>query len=238
MIVGLRFRCRTSSRACRASDRRALLAATLLLNVAAAAAAPTATGGWPHYGGTAGGSHYSSLAQIHRGNVRDLKLAWSYRTGELVRRGELGRTGSFQDTPILAAGSLIVAWRSESHWRLNLQLASLCAFCALLAAFCWIPSFWPALAVLFFANVFASVFGTVNSTAIQLSIPDEVRGRVSSFLMMSFSLPLIGVLPISYAAREIGVQLAVSGAALLAIVCSVLFCALSPTLRGMDTAPR
>jgi hypothetical protein len=87
---------------------------------------------------------------------------------------------------------------------------------------------------LFLANVFASVFGTLNSTAIQLLIPDEVRGRVSSFLMMSFSLPLLGVLPISYAARELGVQIAVSGAALLAVAVAAVFCAASPTLRGMD----
>jgi MFS family permease len=133
------------------------------------------------------------------------------------------------------AGSLLVAWRGEAGWQLRLQLGSLLGFCALLAAFCWIPRFWPALAVLFLANVFASVFGTLNSTTIQLSIPDDVRGRVSSFLMMSYSLPLLGVLPVSYAARELGVQLAVSGAALLAVILAALFCALSPTLRGMDT---
>lgn len=132
------------------------------------------------------------------------------------------------------AGSLLVAWRGAG-WRLRSQLGSLLAFGALLAAFCWIPRFWPALAVLFVANVFASVFSTLNSTTIQLSIPDDVRGRVSSFLMMSYSLPLIGVLPVSYAARELGVQLAVSGAALLAAIFAALFCALSPTLRGIDT---
>ena len=113
---------------------------------------------------------------------------------------------------------------------------TLVGFCALLAAFCWIPRFWPALAVLFVANLFASVFGTLNSTAIQLSIPDDMRGRVSSFLMMSYSLPLVGVLPVSYAARDLGVQLAVSGAALLALVFAGLFYALSPTLRAMDAA--
>jgi MFS family permease len=132
-------------------------------------------------------------------------------------------------------GSLWVAWRGEAVWRLRLQLGSLLGFCALLAAFCWVPRFWPALALLFLANVFASVFGTLNSTAIQLLIPDSMRGRVSSFLMMSFSLPLLGVLPVSYAARELGVQLAVSGAALLAAVFAALFCAFSPTLRGIDT---
>ena len=83
--------------------------ATTVLIAAGAGAEPPVTGGWAHYGGTAGGSHYSSLAQINRGNVSDLELAWTYRTGELERRGDpLGKSGSFQDTPILAAGSLIV----------------------------------------------------------------------------------------------------------------------------------
>ncbi len=134
------------------------------------------------------------------------------------------------------AGSLFVAWRGDAVRRLRLQLGSLFGFCALLAAFCWIPSFSSALALVFLANVLASVFGTVNSTTIQLQIPDAVRGRVSSFLMMSFSLPLLGVLPVSYAARELGVQLAVSGAALLAMIFAALLWALSPTLRGIDTA--
>jgi MFS family permease len=134
------------------------------------------------------------------------------------------------------AGSLFVAWRGEARRQLRVQLGSLLGFCGLLAAFCWIPRFWPALAVLFLANVFASVFGTLNSTAIQLLIPDDVRGRVSSFLMMSYSLPLLGVLPVSYAARELGVRSAVSGAALLAVVLGGLFGALSPTLRALDTA--
>jgi len=133
-------------------------------------------------------------------------------------------------------GSLFVAWWGDADRRLRLQLSSLFGFCALLAAFCWIPRFSSALALVFLANVLASVFGTVNSTTIQLLIPDEVRGRVSSFLMMSFSLPLLGVLPVSYVARELGVQFAVSGAALLSMMFAVLFFALSPTLRGMDTA--
>jgi len=111
-------------------------------------------------------------------------------------------------------------------------------FGVLLAAFCWTPNFVAALALVFLANVFASIFGTLNSTAIQLLIPDEIRGRVSSFLMMSYSLPLLGVLPISYLAGEFGLQSAVSGAALLATALAGLFYLLSPTLRGTDRALR
>jgi MFS family permease len=135
-------------------------------------------------------------------------------------------------------GSLLVAWRGDRGGRLRVQLVSMLGFGSLLALFCWVPHFPVALVLAFLANVLASVFGTVNSTSIQVLIPDAVRGRVSSFLMMSFSLPLLGVLPVSYAARELGVQQAVSGAALLATALAGIFFAASPTLRGMDAAVR
>ena len=37
---------------------------------------------WAHYGGDAGGSKYSPLDQIHRGNVAQLQVAWTARTGD------------------------------------------------------------------------------------------------------------------------------------------------------------
>ncbi len=38
--------------------------------------------GWPFYGGQPGQDHYSSLAQINRANVKGLKVAWTFDTGE------------------------------------------------------------------------------------------------------------------------------------------------------------
>ena len=37
---------------------------------------------WPVYGGQSEGQHYSSLTQINRNNVSNLKVAWTYDTGE------------------------------------------------------------------------------------------------------------------------------------------------------------
>ena len=39
-------------------------------------------GDWPAYGNDAGGTRYSPLAQIDRGNVGRLRVAWTYRTGD------------------------------------------------------------------------------------------------------------------------------------------------------------
>jgi hypothetical protein len=65
-------------------------------------------------------------------------------------------------------------------------------------------------------------------------VPDAVRGRVSSFLMMSFSLPLLGTLPLSAAAELWGAPAAVAGASLLAVLAAVGFYLSSPSLRQMD----
>lgn len=60
--------------------------------------------GWGFYGGDAGGQRYSPAGQITPGNVRDLKVAWTYSTGE-AKRHDL-RHASFETTPILAGGRL------------------------------------------------------------------------------------------------------------------------------------
>src|SRR4029077_17873511 len=37
---------------------------------------------WPVYGGQAAGDHYSSLSQINRQNVKELRIAWKFDAGE------------------------------------------------------------------------------------------------------------------------------------------------------------
>ena len=44
---------------------------------------PITLGEWPSYGNDIGGTRYSPLAQIDRGNVGRLRVAWTYRTGEV-----------------------------------------------------------------------------------------------------------------------------------------------------------
>jgi len=90
------------------------------------------------------------------------------------------------------AGSMLVASWGDSRKRLRRMMVSVFGFSSLLFAFALSPWFLLGLPLVFTANIFASVYGTLNNTAIQLLIPDHVRGRISSFLMMSFSLPMLG----------------------------------------------
>ena len=63
---------------------------------------------WPVYGGDAGGSRYSPLTEINKGNVARLKVAWELHTGD-VSDGSDGRPKSeFEATPIVADGTMFV----------------------------------------------------------------------------------------------------------------------------------
>jgi quinoprotein glucose dehydrogenase len=52
---------------------------------------------WPAYGGAPENTHYSTLAQINRANVKQLSVAWSFDTGE---------EGGLQTSPLIVDGVL------------------------------------------------------------------------------------------------------------------------------------
>ncbi len=172
-------------------------------------------------------------------------LAMPFQTLLVVFADEIWNVGS-SGLGLLSAiagvggviGSMYVAWRSDSHRRARIMLGSMLGFGSFLLLFALSPWFLLALPLILLANVFASIYGTLNNTAIQLLIPDRVRGRISSFLMMSFSLPLLGTLPMSAVAEVWGAPSAVVLAAVLALVVAVVFFAASPALRNMDAAVR
>jgi quinoprotein glucose dehydrogenase len=64
---------------------------------------------WPAYGRDLGGSRYSPLAQINRTNVKDLKVAWTYRTGDINVQARSARNAAFEATPIFVDGTLYLS---------------------------------------------------------------------------------------------------------------------------------
>ena len=73
---------------------------------------------WPVTGGDPGNSRYSSLAQINRGNVSELEVAWTYHAGGV----EAGVHSEMQATPIVVGRVLysttpalaVIALRADS----------------------------------------------------------------------------------------------------------------------------
>jgi len=135
-------------------------------------------------------------------------------------------------------GAVWIARRGENPARLRLMLFSALAFAIFLGLFCLSDNFYLALIPLLVANIFANACQTLNNTSVQLLVDDAVRGRVSSFMMMSFGLTPLGVLPMAYAAQQLGAPQAVLGACVGLLISVLLFYLLSPSLRGLDNSLR
>jgi quinoprotein glucose dehydrogenase len=98
--------------------RLVLLAAVLVaLIIVAQAQQPEPSRGvtskgrdWPSYGGAPENNHYSPLAQINRSNVAQLKVAWTFDTGE---------EGGLQTSPLILDGVLYGITPSQKVFALN-----------------------------------------------------------------------------------------------------------------------
>jgi MFS family permease len=133
-------------------------------------------------------------------------------------------------------GSVWIIKRGDSPRRVKLMLWSTVAFGVFLAIFVVTSNFYLALMPLLLANMCMSASQTVNNAAIQLLVDDNVRGRMSSFMMLSYALTPIGVFPMALAADRIGAANSILGACALLVIVVGLFYSLSKTLRGLDAS--
>ncbi|HTY17354.1 MAG TPA: pyrroloquinoline quinone-dependent dehydrogenase [Myxococcota bacterium] len=85
------------------------LVTALALAAGASARASDATrSDWPVYGGDDGGSRWSPLDQIRRENVQQLTVAWKVRTGDFDAVPPPPAHSTFEATPILVDGLLVL----------------------------------------------------------------------------------------------------------------------------------
>ncbi len=93
------------------------------------------SGQWGNYGNDPGGIRYSPLNQINTANIKSLKSAWSYQTGELLtyEGTEVASKAAFEATPIMIDGVLyfstptnriiaITADTGEELWTFNTRV--------------------------------------------------------------------------------------------------------------------
>jgi glucose dehydrogenase len=76
---------------------QSLGAGTLAVSMLCGVCAGQSAADWPVYNGGLDGDHYSPLKQINRANVQQLKVAWSFDTGE---------KGGIQDNPLVVGRTL------------------------------------------------------------------------------------------------------------------------------------
>jgi quinoprotein glucose dehydrogenase len=65
---------------------------------------------WPSYGGTAANLKYSALDQINRSNLKQLKVAWRWKSIDEVTKLEANvRPWLFEVTPLMVGGTLYIS---------------------------------------------------------------------------------------------------------------------------------
>ena len=135
-------------------------------------------------------------------------------------------------------GSIWIARRGDKSERLRLMIVTIIGFALFLALFTQTRVFYLSLLPLVLANLCASAFQTVNNATVQILVDDSVRGRMSSFMMMSFGLTPLGVFPMAVAADHFGAANAILGACIALVLITGAFLGLSRTLRTLDGTVR
>ncbi len=86
-----------------------LVLSTVMLGHLKAEVPAAAPDEWPCYGHDAGGMCYSPLTDINPSNVHQLKVAWTFHTGDISDgKGRRNRSG-FETTPLLVNGVLYLS---------------------------------------------------------------------------------------------------------------------------------
>lgn len=70
---------------------------------------PATSGDWPAYGRDAGGARFSPLAQINRGNVARLEVAWRFHTGETAAEFATRAPTALEATPLVFDGTMYLS---------------------------------------------------------------------------------------------------------------------------------
>ena len=129
-------------------------------------------------------------------------------------------------------GGFLTASLGQLDRRGLLQLASLLLTSLSLIAFALTTSLWVAFVCFVFAGFFEMIYLTTNQTLLQLSIPDDLRGRVTGIVSLNAGLFPVGALIAGVGADLVGPQvmtLLLSGSA--AVLAIIVFFA-SPTIRN------
>lgn len=80
---------------------------------------------WRYYGGDAGGTKYSPLDQIRKENVRRLKPAWIFDTGDFSDGKILAGRSAFEGTPLVVDGVMYVSTSFHRLFALDPETAKI-----------------------------------------------------------------------------------------------------------------
>ncbi|MBI4201177.1 MAG: MFS transporter [Chloroflexi bacterium] len=130
-------------------------------------------------------------------------------------------------------GALFTASLGRFDRRGLLLLVMLFSASVALLLFAFMDSMTAALPFLVVAGFCELTYMATTQTLIQLSVPDEMRGRVISLFMLIFGLMPMGSLAFGAGADVIGAQGVVKVASIAALVVGLLIAVVSPRVRNL-----
>jgi MFS family permease len=128
-------------------------------------------------------------------------------------------------------GGLVTASLGRLERRGLVQLGALLLLSLSLIAFALCSTLWLALVFLALSGFFEMIYLTTNQTLLQLSIPDELRGRVTSIVTLNVGLGPLGALFAGGGADLFGPQTATIIMCTVAAAVAVGVFLFSPTVR-------
>lgn len=131
-------------------------------------------------------------------------------------------------------GSLTLARYAHAGSKGRLMFATSFAWALFLGIFALSRNFYLSMAAAALSGLCGALLGSLNMAVTQLSIREEVRGRVMSIMMMSQGLMPVFVIPISLLAEVTGIGLALFASAVLLFASMVWMGVAFPELRQID----
>jgi len=131
------------------------------------------------------------------------------------------------------AGALFTASLGSFDRRGLLQLGSLFGMALAVLGFAFTRSLYAALPLLLAAGFFEMIFMSTNQAVLQLSVPDRMRGRVTSILMLNMALMPVGGVVVGAGADLVGAPWMAGGSATAAILLGLFITAFVPRVRRL-----
>lgn len=132
------------------------------------------------------------------------------------------------------AGSLAVAYLAPFGGRGGLALMTSALYGALVLGFALSPWYALSLGLLVAAGIANGLYTMALSTALQLKLTDEFRGRVMGMWNLHWGLPALGGTILGALAEHASAPLAVAAGGLLVVVVALCMAVALPAMRRLD----
>ena len=132
------------------------------------------------------------------------------------------------------AANVVLALLGNFRKKHLLLIGALLLFEAALFAFAWSHWFWVSWAILLFVGMGSIGYISLGTTILQLSVPQELQGRVMSLWYVSAGFMFIGSLPMALVADLVSWPIALAGGATICFAFTLWLAILRPTLRRLE----